>query len=272
MSDTRAPWLRAITVGYLAWSLVPIAIAISYSFNTAPSVTRFDGFSLGLWRAIVDGLRTAPEIRAGLRHSVVLAALTALIAVPSGVGLALALRHLDRRFVRAVETGTLLAIAVPALLTATMLWQVFAYPLRRVPFEPFGWFGMRAQVVGLVTMMLPIVVLLTWVAFSTVDLEQEEMAADLGAPPTAVITAVIAPQIAGPLALTAGLVFSLALNEFVVVGMLVSMNEQPPMSVWLYGARFGPEPFHSAIGTLLGTIGAAVTLALWLVFGRRSRR
>jgi len=45
------PWrpprfLVGITAGYLAWSLLPVAIAVLYSFNNGRSRTTWQGFSL----------------------------------------------------------------------------------------------------------------------------------------------------------------------------------------------------------------------------------
>ena len=47
------PWrpprfLIAITVGYLLWSLLPVLIAVLYSFNAGRSRTTWQGFSTPL--------------------------------------------------------------------------------------------------------------------------------------------------------------------------------------------------------------------------------
>ena len=42
--ETRFLWVLAI--GYVAWSLVPVVIAVVFSFNSARSLTQWGGFSL----------------------------------------------------------------------------------------------------------------------------------------------------------------------------------------------------------------------------------
>ena len=47
------PWrpprvLVAITVGYLMWSLLPVLIAVMFSFNAGRSRTVWQGFSISL--------------------------------------------------------------------------------------------------------------------------------------------------------------------------------------------------------------------------------
>ena len=67
------------------------------------------------------------------------------------------------------------------------MWLLFAFPLRGIPFGDFGWFGTKAQLVGLVTLGLPLATLVVWARLLLLDREQDEMAADLGAPPGGVV-------------------------------------------------------------------------------------
>ena len=89
---TRAPWLRATTILYICWSLFPLVIAITYSFNAAPSVSRWEGFSLRWWVGNPrdeESLLYDPELRRALVHTVSLAFWTTVIAVPMGTAFAL---------------------------------------------------------------------------------------------------------------------------------------------------------------------------------------
>ena len=94
------PWrkhhvLAAITWGYLAWSLVPVVIAIIFSFNGGPSRSAWQGFSLQWWW-VADPQDTDAFVHRGdLTHamvqSVLLAVATMVIAVPLGVLFAIGL-------------------------------------------------------------------------------------------------------------------------------------------------------------------------------------
>ena len=91
----RAPWLAAITVGYLVWSLGPLILAIGYSFNAGRSVTLWEGFSLRWWvgnPAAQESILFDPSTRSALEHSLWLAILTTAIAVPIGTAFAIGCR------------------------------------------------------------------------------------------------------------------------------------------------------------------------------------
>jgi spermidine/putrescine transport system permease protein len=72
---TCAPWLRVVTILYLCWSLIPLLIAIVFSFNAAPSISRWEGFSLRWWVGSPReqaSLMYDPELRGALLHSLTL--------------------------------------------------------------------------------------------------------------------------------------------------------------------------------------------------------
>src|SRR5512132_194418 len=84
------PWrkprlLETLVWGYLAWSVLPVAIAVWFSFNAGRSRSSWQGFSLRwYWQDPVLSVWHDPDLHDALLHSLRLAALTTLIAVPSG--------------------------------------------------------------------------------------------------------------------------------------------------------------------------------------------
>lgn len=255
----RRPWgLAAVTVGYLVWSLAPLVLAVVYSFNSADSITRWEGFSLRWWigrpRA-QESILYNPDVRTALAHSLLLASIATAVAVPAGVAYALGSRHWRARIARASDATMLLALALPPVMLATALWLTFIGPLRRVPFGDLGWFATKAQVAGLITLELPVVAVLVGVRLLTIGLEQEEMAVDLGAPPRSVLRRVVLPQ-AWPVVVAAAAVsFALGLGEFVVTGALSSTSHTRTLAMTLFGARANPSPRYSAVGATLALAG-----------------
>ncbi len=155
---THAPWLRATTILYICWSLFPLLFAIAYSFNAAPSVSRWEGFSLRWWVGNPRdqaSLLYDPELRRALVHTVALAFWTTVIAVPMGTAFALGARGWRSRVARVGLALMLLAVLLPRIALADALYLAIIEPLRRVPFGDLGWFGTRGQLVGLITLMLP---------------------------------------------------------------------------------------------------------------------
>jgi spermidine/putrescine transport system permease protein len=84
------PWrkprlLEALVWGYLAWSILPVAIAVWFSFNAGRSRSSWQGFSLRwYWEDPVLSVWHDPDLQRALLHSLRLAVLTTLVAVPSG--------------------------------------------------------------------------------------------------------------------------------------------------------------------------------------------
>src|SRR4051812_32006683 len=92
------PWgeprgLVVITWFYVLISIVPVIVAVMFSFNAGRSVTAWQGFSLTRW--YLDDPRSSvvndPRLQHALLQSLKLAGLTMLIATPLGVMLALGL-------------------------------------------------------------------------------------------------------------------------------------------------------------------------------------
>jgi ABC-type spermidine/putrescine transport system permease subunit II len=113
--------------------------------------------------------------------------------------------------------------------------------------------------------------LVVWARLFLLDREQDEMAADLGAPPGGVVWRVLLPQLAPAIGAAAAVVFAGALGEFVIVQALVGTNETRALGPALLGARQGPEPRFSAIGTVLAVTGGAAYVLLALAFRAAAR-
>ena len=90
MSWRRDPWrqprvLAAVTIGYLLWSLVPVLVAVLFSFNDGKSRTVWQGFSMRWYYG--DPLRSVwhdASLHTALTYTLYLGILTTLVTVPSG--------------------------------------------------------------------------------------------------------------------------------------------------------------------------------------------
>jgi len=265
----RAPWLAGITAAYLVWSLGPIVLAMVYSFNAGSTVTHWEGASLRWWvgdPAAQESIMYDPALRAALLHSLLLASWTTVIAVPMGTTFALGCRGWRSRISRIGLWTMLLAVALPPIVLGVAMWLLFAFPLRDVPFGAFGWFGTRAQVIGLVTLFLPLATLIVFARLLLIESEQEEMAADLGASPGEIVRRVLLPQLGPAIVATAAVVFAGALGEFVVVSAVRGSNATRALGPAMFGSIGGATPRHSVIGTTLALAGAASFALLVLVF------
>jgi spermidine/putrescine transport system permease protein len=265
----RAPWLRGITVAYLFWSLAPIGLAIIYSFNVGNTITHWEGAGLRWWLgdpAAQESIMYDPAIRAALLHSLLLASWTMVIAVPCGTAFALGCRGWRSRIPRLGLWVMLVAVASPPVVLGVAMWLLFAFPLRNVPFGAFGWFGTRAQVLGLVTLFLPIATLIVFARLLFISREQEEMAADLGASLGEIVRRVLLPQLRPAIVAAAAVVFAGALGEFVIVDALRGSNATRALGPAMFGSVGGATPRFSVIGTTLALVGAASFVLLVVAF------
>lgn len=253
------PVLAAITWMYLAWSLLPVAIAIAGSLQVSSQP-----FALGL-----DAYRFAlqdPDVRQAFAQSVWLAILTVVIAVPLGSALGLALAHLHGRGWRAMRLSLLFSVAMPHAVLAVMLFYLFAFVLN-VPFTTI------AQLIGHVTVALPFVTLILWTRLAFLDPTFEEQAADLGAPPRSAITRVLLPLCIPAIVVAATVAFALSFNEIPLSRYLCIPNECRTIPVMLGGRAQGEVPPPVLAISVMATLVSVPTLAIavLVVRGRSSR-
>jgi spermidine/putrescine transport system permease protein len=258
----RDPWhkpriLAAITWGYLAWSLLPLAIAIAISFNGGRSNSVLHGFSLQWWWSDpIESLWHDPELHAALFQSLRLSLLTVLIAVPLGVAFALGIDRWHGRPAKGFNFLMLLSFVLPEIVLGISLFLVFQHLLTFVEL------GTSAQVLGLVTYQLSYPVIIVRARLLTIGREYEEAAADLGAPPRQSIRRVLLPLLYPAIFASAAIVFADSLDDFVTVRYLSGPATSEPLSVKIYNfTRAEPTPAVNAAATfLLVTTTIAVVL------------
>ena len=249
-----------VTGVYLLWSLLPVLIAVLFSFNDSRSRTSWQGFSLrwyfgdperSVWYD--DSLQTA------LVHTLRLGVITTLIVVPLGVALALGLDRWRGRLPAGANFTVLLAFVLPETLLAVAL--LFVVTTLVTPLQ----LGLSAQVAGLVTFQLSYPVIIVRARLLTIGPQYEEAAVDLGASPLAAVRRVLLPMLAPAILASAVLVFADVIDDFVIVRYLSGDAATEPTSVKIYNsARAAPTPALNALASLLL---AAALLAVAVGFG-----
>jgi spermidine/putrescine transport system permease protein len=257
------PWRRhrALTVYavlYVIWALVPVLIAIAFSFNDGRSRSVWQGFSLHWWIHDPDlSVLHDPSLAAAMVQSLKLAAATMLIATPIGVALALGLARWRGRGSGSSNFLMLLPLVTPEIVLATGLFLVlvFLYPEPR----PGTW----AQVVGHVTWSIPYVVVVLRGRLFGIGPEYEEAAMDLGASPLDALRRVLLPLLSPAIFASFMIVFALSIDDFVTSQFLASgqSSQTVPMLIYATG-RTEPNPSLNAVATVMLLVSlAAVALA-----------
>jgi spermidine/putrescine transport system permease protein len=255
--------LALVTILYILWSIIPVAIAILFAFNNGRSRTTWQGFSFKWFTGSIGSVFHDTALQGALKHTLFLAVICVAIATPLGVSLALGLQRWRGRGGGTVNTLMLFPLVTPEIVMGVALLLLFL----RV-FPSIG-LGTEAQVIGQVTFTLSYVVVMVRGRLVSIGPEYEEAAADLGAPPRDQFLRVLLPLLAPAIIASAAITFALSIDDFVVTQYLSSDASTTTVSMLLYAsARGAPTPALNAIATVALLITLA-TLALAFFVYRR---
>jgi spermidine/putrescine transport system permease protein len=265
------PWgrprtLAVVTWLYMVWAIVPVGIAVLFSFNDGRSRSVWQGFSTRWYWGDPDlSVLHDPALRGALEQSLKLAGLDMLIAVPLGVGLALGLTRWRGFGARPVNFLMLFPLVTPEIVMAVSLLLVFV-TLYKIQL------GTTAQVLGQVTFSISYVVIVVRSRLLSIGREYEEAARDLGASAVGALRLVLMPLLAPAVFASLMVVFALSIDDFVVTDYLSSNSSTQTVPIKIYsGVRGTTTPALNAVATVMVVATLiAVTLAA-LVFRRFSK-
>ncbi len=260
----KAHGLATITVVYLLWALVPVAIAVLFSFNAGRSRSVWQGFSLRWYTWDPNGsILNDPSLRNALLHTILLALIATAITVPLGVCLALALDRWRGRIPTGANFAVLLSFVIPEIALAIGL--LFLITMLTTPFG----LGTTAQIVGLVTFQLSYPVVIVRARLLTIGTQYEEAARDLGASALGAVKRVLLPMLSPAILVSAILVFADVLDNFVIVRYLSSDMSTETTSMRIYStARAAPTPALNALATLILVASLGAVIIGWLIYRR----
>jgi len=270
------PWgkprfLPLVTLLYLVWSIVPILIAIRFSFNEGRSRSTAQGWSLRWYFDDPDlSVWNDPDLRSALFQSLRLSAIAVLIAVPLGVALAIGLTRWRGRGAGTSRFVSVVPLVTPEIVMGVALFLVFVNLLTFIPL------GTTAQAIGHVTFSLSFVLIIVRARLLSIGPEYEEAAQDLGASPVQALRLALLPMLTPAIVASAIIVFAISMDDFVVSAFLSSGSTTDTVPVRIYSAgRTAPTPALNALATLTLVITlliAVVAFLIWrLVDARRGR-
>lgn len=271
-SPWRRPWgMEGFTWLYILWSLVPIAVAILFSFNRGASQSTWQGFSTRWYvGSSVNSVLNNPVLHQAVVQTVVLAALTTAICVPIGVGFAIGIDRLRSRTATGLNLVMIFSFVIPELLLAVALFMLVTQLLT------FIGLGTEAEVAGLVVWNLSWPAVIVRARLVSIGRSYEEAATDLGASRLGAIRLVLLPMLMPAIFASAVLVFASTVDDFVIVQQLSSTAATQPMSVLIYANVHGglSGPALNALATImlvLSLLAALVGLVAyrWLTRGER---
>jgi spermidine/putrescine transport system permease protein len=268
----RHPWfLEGFTWLYLLWSLVPVGIAVLFSFNNGDSQSVWQGFS---WRWYfadpVNSVLHDPNLQAAVIQTVRLAVYTTVLTVPLGVAFALGINRWRGYTAATFNFVMILSFVIPELIFGVAMFFVFT-----ALFTTVG-LGTLAETLALVTWNLSWPAIIVQARLVTMGRQYEEAAADLGATYMQVMRRVMLPLLTPAIFASAVLVFSSVVDDFVLVDLLNSNSGNTPMSVYIYSQQHGGNgrPALNALGTIMLVMSLVVVIIgyigyRWMTRGER---
>ena len=275
----RSPWsrpwmLEGFTWLYLIWSLVPIALAVLFSFNNGRSQAVWQGFS---WRWYfgdhVNSVWYNPQLHAAVLQTLRLSLYTTLIAVPLGVAFAMGINRWRGITSMSFNFVMILSFVIPELIFGVAMFFVFT------ALFTFVHLGTLAETLALVTWNVSWPAIIVQARLVTLGRQYEEAAADLGATQWQTMRRVMAPLLAPAIFASAVLVFSSVIDDFVLVDLLNSNASNTPMSVYIYSNQRGGNggPALNALGTIMLVLSFVIAIIgfigyRWMTRGERGDR
>jgi spermidine/putrescine transport system permease protein len=263
---SRARFLWVIAVAYVLWTLLPVIIAVLFSFNSTRSLTSWQGFSTRWYFSNVSSVWRDPDLRSALMQSLKLSSLTVLIAVPFGVMFALAL---DRWRGRGSATGNFLMLVsfiTPEIAIGVALFLFFAQVATGIGT------GFTAQVLGLSMYMMAYPVIVVRARLLSIGKEYEEAAMDLGASPVGALRRILLPLLKPAIFASVAIVFAASIDNFVISQRLSKDASTQTIPILIYSsARRGPLPSLNALASIT-LFASMILIGLAVLIYRRSTR
>jgi spermidine/putrescine transport system permease protein len=265
----RPRFLVAFTLAYLAWSIVPIIVAIRFSFNQGRSRSTAQGWSLRWYTGDPDqSVLHDPTLYQALLQSLQLAAIAVLLTVPLGVALAIGLTRWRGRAAGPARGVSLATLVTPEIVLGTALLLVFVHVLTFVEL------GTAAQAIGHVTFSLAFVLVVVRARLIAIGPEYEEAARDLGASQLQAIRLALLPMLVPAVVASSIVVFALSMDDFVISQFLSSGTDTDTVPVRIYSqGRTAPTPALNALAALTLAVTIVIALVGFLVWrGVRAAR
>ena len=255
-------WVLPVFTGLvLLYLFIPIAVMILFGFNDPVGKFNFtwEAFTLR-WYSPATLFRD-PDLVDALKNSLLIAAISTVVATTLGTLMALALTRYRFRGRSGTNLFIFLPLGTPEVVLGASLLSMFVTV------------GMRT---GFVTILLSHIMFNISYVVVTVkartqgfNREWEEAAKDLGASPWTAFRTVTFPLIFPGILAAAVLAFALSIDDYVIT--LFNAGPTVTFPLWVVGAsRFGVPPQVNVMGTLVFVLGVALALIAIPLQRRRS--
>ena len=264
--DYSAKWsLRAVFLAATVFLYAPIVVLVVFSFNDSRRGGNviWRGFTTDYYRAAWEN----ESLREALLNSLVIAAISTVIAVVLGALTAVLLWRFRFPFKPAVEGLVALPIVIPEICMGVALAAFFFSAGIAIPADAPWPLNLGNIIIAHVTFSFPFAAMVIRTRLASFNREQEEAAKDLGATEWQVFRDILLPHMVPGLVAGALLAFTLSLDDFVIT-FFTSGPGTVTFPVKVYSmVRFSVTPEINAASTVL----IAITIVLTAIAIRTQR-
>ena len=250
-----------LTLG-LAFFYIPMILLVIYSFNYSKLVPVWGGWSLRWYGELFQSEEVWNAVALSLQIAVVNATFATLLGTFAG----LAMVRFGRFRGRTLFGGMLVApLVMPEVITGLSL-LVFFISLNQL----FGWpaeRGFTTITIAHITFSMAFVAVTVQARLTGMGQDLEEAAADLGARPFKVLTAITVPQLTPALISGWLLAFTLSLDDLVIASFVTGPGSNTLPILIFSRIRLGLRPDINALATIMIlVIAVCVAIAAILMF------
>ena len=221
--------LSRIYVGLIIFFLyAPVLVMIAFSFNSSSSVWVFTGFSTEWYLS----LATNSTMLTALKHTIIVAILSAVISTVLGTAAAVGIMALRKKITQKIIMSiTDIPMMNADIVTGISLMLLFIFFGRLIGLtESLGFFTV---LIAHITFNLPYVILSVMPKLKQTDSNLQEAALDLGCTPTMTFFRVELPLVVPGVVSGLMLGFTLSLDDF-VISHFVSSPDFQTLPLYVY--------------------------------------
>ncbi len=267
MNNQRSRFLSIMLTAGLTFLYVPMILLIIYSFNYSKLVPVWGGWSTRWYSVLFESQEVWDAVSLSLKIAVINATFATILGTLAG----LAMVRFGRFRGRTLFGGMLVApLVMPEVITGLSL-LVFFISFKQL----IGWpaeRGFTTITIAHITFSLAYVAVIIQARLTGMGQSLEEAAADLGAKPFKVLTAITLPRLAPGMLSGWLLAFTLSLDDLVIASFVTGPGANTLPILIFSRIRLGLRPDINALATIIILFVAVCVAIAALIMFRQQRR
>ena len=267
MNNKRSKFFSIMLITGLTFLYVPMILLVIYSFNYSKLVPVWGGWSTRWYYVLFESQDVWDAVSLSLKIAVINATFATILGTLAG----LAMVRFGRFRGRTLFGGMLVApLVMPEVITGLSL-LVFFISFKQL----IGWpaeRGFTTITIAHITFSLAYVAVIIQARLTGMGQSLEEAAADLGAKPFKVLTAITLPRLAPGMLSGWLLAFTLSLDDLVIASFVTGPGANTLPILIFSRIRLGLRPDINALATIIILFVAVCVAIAALIMFRQQRR